>query len=988
MHEMAVEARTREIGMGLFAAARGRQGFSKREIDQRLMTWAMRDEQFKVQLFRFVDVLPMLTDPEEVIEHLQAYLGTPGVAMPIFGQLGQMGLRAVSGGGVVGQLLASTVRSQVTGMARNFIAGANLPEAVEVVQQLRKQQMAFTIDILGEVSVSEQEAEVYQQQYLTLIDGLVSEAEHWALQPRIDMAEGQSIPKVNISLKLSALCSQFESADPAGTAERVKARLRPILDLAQARGVFVNIDMEHYGIKDVTLRIFRELLLEPAYRDWPHLGIVLQTYLRDCAEDARALLATVAARGAPITVRLVKGAYWDYETIIAAQHRWPIPVFTQKYETDANFEQMAGLLLSEYPLVRLAVASHNIRSIAAVMARTEALGLSPDTVEYQMLYGMGDQLKQAVLATGQRLRVYTPYGELIPGMAYLVRRLLENTANESFLRQGFAARIAPRQLLMNPAELGTASSAGPATVDGFANVAERNFALVGEQERMVTALGQVRERLGQPYPLLIGGKAVTTEREIISSNPARPLEVVGRVAAAGVDEAERAVAAANAALPGWRRTSAGARTGVLRRAADILEDERDELAAVQVYEVGKNWREADADVCETIDYLRYYADEMERLAPPRRLGRVPGETNDYGYQSKGVAVVLSPWNFPMAIFAGMTAAALVTGNTAVVKPASQSPVIAARFVEALRRAGLPDGVVNFVPGSGAEIGDTLVTHPRVHLIAFTGSRAVGTRINRLAAEVPPGQRHLKKVIAEMGGKNAIIVDSDADLDEAVLGTVQSAFGYQGQKCSACSRVVVLEPVYTRFLERLVEAADSLRIGTPEDPGNFMGPVVDLQAQLQILKYIEIGKQEATLAYQRDVSSLDGYYVGPTIFTNIPANATIAQEEIFGPVLSVLLARDLTHALELANDVDYALTGGLYSRHPAHIEQVQQEFQVGNLYINRKITGAIVGRQPFGGFRMSGIGSKAGGPDYLLQFMDPVTVTENTLRRGFAPEARG
>jgi len=881
------------------------------------------------------------------------------------------------------------MKGQIGGMARGFIAGADVREAAEAVKRLRKDRMTFTMDILGEVTVSENEAAACQRQYLNLIDGLSTEAKSWHGLPEMEMAGGQPVPRVNISIKLSALTPRLEPADPDGSAEDIKTRLRPILDLAKARGAFVNFDMEHYAIKDLTLRVFRELLMEPAYRDWPHLGIVLQAYLRESERDAAELIELLRARGAPITIRLVKGAYWDYETIIARQHNWPIPVFTRKVDTDANFERMAGLLLDGYPLVNLAAASHNVRGIAAVMAGAEARGLPDDAVEFQMLYGMGDQLKHAVLALGRRLRVYTPFGDLIPGMAYLVRRLLENTANTSFLRQGFNEGVAPEQLLRNPAEdAGGEIIGGTVGVAeaGFRNVPERNFSLVTDRQRMQSALERARARLGQEYPIVIGGQTVTTGREIVSIDPARPAQVVGRVASAGWEEAERAVQAARAALPGWRGAPAAERAEIMRRAAKLLEDERDDLAALEVYEVGKNWREADADVCETIDYLNYYADEMERLAEPRLLGAVPGETNSYFYESKGVAVVIPPWNFPLAICAGMTSAALVTGNTAILKPASQSPVIAACFADILRRAGLPDGVLSFLPGPGEEVGEFLVIHPQVHLIAFTGSREVGCRINRLAAELAPGQRHLKKVIAEMGGKNAVIVDSDADLDEAVLGVAHSAFGYQGQKCSACSRAIVLEPVYDRFVARLVEAARGLTIGPPEAPGNFMGPVIDERAMKKILHYIDVGMSEATLALRRDEPSPDeGYYVGPTIFTDVPPDAVIAREEIFGPVLSVIRAKDFDRALDIALDSDYALTGGVYSRLPAHLEQARRAFRVGNLYLNRKITGAIVGRQPFGGFNLSGIGSKAGGPDYLLQFMDPRTVTENTMRRGFAPE---
>src|SRR5438445_2445503 len=378
---------------------------------------------------------------------------------------------------------------------------------------------------------------------------------------------------------------------------------------------------------------------------------------------------------------------------------------------------------------------------------------------------------------------------------------------------------------------------------------------------------------------------------------------------------------------------------------------------------------------------------MLRLAIPRRRD-VPGEDNEYFYEPRGVVVVIAPWNFPLAILCGMTTAALVTGNTVIMKPAEQSSVLGAKLMEIFREVGIPSGVVNFLPGVGEEIGPVLTKHPDVAMIAFTGSRGVGLLLNREAAETPAGQDHVKRVLAEMGGKNAIIVDDDADLDEAVRGVAASAFGYQGQKCSACSRVIVIDAIHDIFLNRLVEATKSLKIAPAEDPASTVGPLIDEEAYRRVLKAIENGKKEAELRYAGDVGPLadEGYYVAAHIFANVQPNTKLAQEEIFGPVLAVLKARDLNHALEIANGTPYALTGGIYSRSPRNIARAQREFRVGNLYINRKITGALVDRQPFGGFKLSGIGSKAGGPDYLLQFVLPRTITENTMRRGFAPVA--
>jgi RHH-type transcriptional regulator, proline utilization regulon repressor / proline dehydrogenase / delta 1-pyrroline-5-carboxylate dehydrogenase len=984
-----LEDRILEKGQQIFRAeAKQKKGFLSIGLDEHLMEWAMKDDALKVQLFRFVDVYPMLKTPEDIVSHLQEYLGASAQSFAIATKLG---LNIASASGLAAKTVAATVRSQISGMARKFIAGSNVPEALQSVENLRKQNMTFSIDILGEATVGDTEADAYRNQYMTLIQGLAEKAGDWQNLPIIDSADEKPIPKVNVSLKLSALYPQFEPADPDGTALMVKERLRPILCLAKELGVFVNFDMEHCAIKDVILKIFREIILEPEYRNWADIGIAMQSYLRNSEEDVRELIDVLKQRGTPATIRLVKGAYWDYETVFARQKRWPIPVWTEKWETDACFERCSDMLLKAYPHVSLAIASHNIRSIAHAICRAETHNLPKDAIEIQMLYGMGDNLKQAIVEQGLRLRIYTPVGDLLPGMAYLVRRLLENTTNESFLRQSFSDHVPSEKLLRNPAE--HAKTAEPYTVfesdsNVFPNAPERNYSLAGDRQRMQNALAHVRKRLGQFYPLVIGGKNVVTEKELQSLNPARPSEAVGRVAVATQKEVQLAIDAAQKALPRWRAIDAEKRAEYLFKTAEIVERERDELAAWQVFEVGKNWREADADICETIDYLHYYAKEMIGLAKPRRLSQVPGEINAYFYQAKGIAAIIAPWNFPMAICAGMTAAALVTGNTVLLKPSERSSVIAAKFIDIMHRAGFPDGVVNFIPGLGTEIGDFIVQHPEIHLIAFTGSRAIGCRINKLAAEVVHGQDHLKKVIAEMGGKNAIIIDSDADLDEAVLGTVQSAFGYQGQKCSACSRVIVLEAIYSQFVSRLIEATRSLHIGAPENPGNLLGPVIDARAYKSIRQYIEIGKSESTLAYEGDVSHLlEGYYIGPAIFTEVAADAVIAREEIFGPVLSVFKAKSLDEAIAFAINAEYALTGGLYSRSPANIIRVSQEFRVGNLYINRKCTGAMVARQPFGGLKMSGIGSKAGGPDYLLQFMDPRVVTENTLRRGFAPEIK-
>jgi RHH-type proline utilization regulon transcriptional repressor/proline dehydrogenase/delta 1-pyrroline-5-carboxylate dehydrogenase len=562
-------------------------------------------------------------------------------------------------------------------------------------------------------------------------------------------------------------------------------------------------------------------------------------------------------------------------------------------------------------------------------------------------------------------------------MSYLIRRLLENTANSSFLRKNLEG-VSIDDLIAPPQVLGH----DYLPTKGYPNSPDTDYSNAVLRDQAMQALAEVKNSLGKTYLPLINGEYVTTEVFIESVNPSRPQELIGKIGLINLDQADLALEAAKNAFPAWKKTPVGERAGILRKAAEIMEIRRHELNAWICLEVGKIIAQADAEVSEAIDFCRYYADEMERLDQGHNYD-IAGETYRFIYQPRGLALVISPWNFPFAIAVGMTVAALVTGNCTLLKPAETSTVIAAKITEILIEAGIPNGVFQYVPGKGSVVGSHMVNHPDVHLIAFTGSREVGCRIYADAAVLQPGQKHLKRVIAEMGGKNAMIVDESADLDQAVASAVYSAFGYTGQKCSACSRIIVLEPVYDAFVERFVEATRSLNVGPTDDPSTQVGPVIDGTSQKRIKEYIAKGKLESEIALESEIN-LDGYFVGPTIFKNVSATAIIAQEEIFGPVVAVIKVSDFDEALFVANGTDYALTGGLFSRTPEHIDRAAREFEVGNLYINRTITGAIVSRQPFGGFKLSGVGSKAGGPDYLLQFLEPRHVTENIQRQGFAP----
>lgn len=502
-----------------------------------------------------------------------------------------------------------------------------------------------------------------------------------------------------------------------------------------------------------------------------------------------------------------------------------------------------------------------------------------------------------------------------------------------------------------------------------------DFTQEENRQAFLDALKQVEGYLGQDYPLIIGGERVTTEEKIVSSNPANKEEIIGRVSKASRDLAEKAMDSADETFQTWRKVKPEFRADVLFKAAAIIRRRKHEFSALLTKEAGKPWNEADADTAEAIDFLEYYGRQMLKLKNGMPVESRPGEYNRFDYIPLGVGVVISPWNFAFAIMAGTTAAALVTGNTVLLKPASTTPIVAYKFIEVLEEAGMPAGVVNYIPGSGAEVGDYLVDHPRTRFISFTGSREVGSRIFERAAIVNEGQIWLKRVIAEMGGKDTIIVDNDADLELAAQSIVKSAFGFSGQKCSACSRAMIHEDVYDQVAARVEELTKALTYGDPVDQNNYAGPVIDQAAYNKIMEYIEIGKGEGKLLAGGVGDDSKGYFVAPTVFGDVSPTARISQEEIFGPVVALSKASSFTEAIEFANDTDYGLTGAVITNNRAHIEQAREDFHVGNLYFNRGCTGAIVGYQPFGGFNMSGTDSKAGGPDYLQLHMQGKTTSE-------------
>ncbi|MEE2718703.1 MAG: proline dehydrogenase family protein, partial [Planctomycetota bacterium] len=929
------------------------------------------DEGFKVQLFRFIDTFPTLRTPSQVHEHLVDYLAQPGVTLPP-----GMGL-GLSAGGLLKGTMTKMVSGRITAMAERFIAGTDAASALPQLEKMWKQGVAFTVDLLGEACVSDEEAATYQQRYLDLVETLPAAVAGWASNPVLETDHLGPIPRTNVSIKISSLYARTDPIDLNGSLDGLVEMIGPVLEQAGRNGVFVNFDMEHYAFKDLTLSLFERCCEQYDFE----AGLAMQAYLRSGEADAQRIIDWSRRTGRQVSVRLVKGAYWDEEIIHADMHGWPEPVWGRKSDTDACFERMVDCFIDATPRspgdagVKLALGSHNIRSLASGLVALEAADLPPNAMEIQMLRGMNDQMKGVCHDRNLRIREYVPVGEMIPGMAYLVRRLLENTSNESWLRSSSLSETSPDELLQTP---------------------HRTWDEDPGQRRMTDRPGT--HALSIAVDTIADGAPFCSEpmRDFAEADQrkafAKAIEhaSVPRVQNDGtLEDADRAVGAAAAAFPAWRDRPQQERSEMLMRAAAGMRSRRDELSGVLIRESGKTWREADADVCEAIDFLEYYAREAFRWSELERLGKYVGELDEVFHEGRGVAVVISPWNFPLAICIGMVSAALSTGNTVVLKPAEQTPGIAKIACELLWKAGVPRDVLAFLPGVGETVGAALVRDERIALIAFTGSKAVGLDIIQAAGMTPETQPFVKRVVCEMGGKNAIIVDASADLDEAVIGVRDSAFNFQGQKCSACSRAIVVESAYEVFVERLVESTRGLVVADPLLPGTDIGPVIDQEAADRINRAIALGREEAELALGGDppaglADRVGKPFIMPHIFTAVPPDGHLATKEIFGPVLAVLPARDFDHALELANAPAYKLTGGVFSRMPSHLEQARRAFRVGNLYLNRSCTGALVGRQPFGGFGMSGVGSKAGGSDYLGQFVIPRAIAENTMRRGFAP----
>ncbi len=945
----------------------------------KVMDWSMKSTEFKTKMFRFVDVFPYLNSGEDLLNHVDEYFQNDKGELPSLFHFGS----------TVGQLapnfVSKSVEKNIKDMARLFITGDSPEDALKKLEESRKKDVGFTVDLLGELTLSEKEAEDYKKRYIELLERLSSESKKWDKKPLIDTNHLGEIPKVNLSVKMSSLYSKIKIEAWEETKKTLVERLTPIFKRGMELNAFINIDMEHYHYKDLTLEVFEELILKEEFKDYPHWGLVIQAYLKDSYKDCEKLIHLAQKRATPFTVRLVKGAYWDFEVIEAGQKNWPIPVYTTKENSDYNFEKCAKLLLTHYKDLSVALGSHNLRSLCESIVYAKNNNIPKESFEIQMLYGMADNFKKSFTDLGYRVREYATIGDLVPGMAYLVRRLLENSSNQSFLQNKLKDNI--KNILAAP-KFNTESNSKKQN-STFVNSSMLDFTLKNNRIQFESALNEWKEFFKTPQKVLpiIDGHEVTSSEKIKRFNPNNSDQVLYEISSSSSDDVERALTSASDAHSAWSKKSIEDRASIIEKAAELIEGDRFKLSALQSIEVGKPWAEADGDITEAIDFCRFYAKEMRSLKKPKKIGNAPGEESFYHYRSKGVVTVIAPWNFPLAILCGMTVSALVTGNTVIMKPAEQSSFTALELFKILLEAGVPNQSCQFIPGIGETVGRQLTKSKKTSIISFTGSKDVGLEIIKSAAVVEEGQSHVKKAIVEMGGKNPLIIDSDADLDQAVSGVLYSAFAFSGQKCSALSRVLVLENIYDRFCDRLKEAVKGLHVGEATSPKVDLGPVVDKDSFERINKIIKTNK-ELYECVQPNVTGLEkdkGYFVAPHVFFDVDPYSPLATQEIFGPVLSVIKIQNLDQAIKIANDSQYALTAGIYSRLPSHIQRIREELECGNLYINRSITGAMVDRHPFGGYKLSGLGSKTGGPDYLKAFMEPRVITENLVRQGFSPD---
>jgi RHH-type proline utilization regulon transcriptional repressor/proline dehydrogenase/delta 1-pyrroline-5-carboxylate dehydrogenase len=958
----AVEARTQQLGRELLVAAASYRPGAAERVEDWLLTHAVADTRFRSRLLRYMDVLAALDHDaggHEAKRLAREYFGDSFPDLPF--ALRWL-LRVARDPLLPAPVVGGTARRSAELFARRFIT-LPAPDAVRATtDRLLALGRTPSFDLLGEAVLGAAEAQSYLERYLALLAqlGALRTTEAAA---GVRTAGGNL--RLQVSLKLSSLTPHFSPVDPAGTARRVRPALEAIVEAAERAGVGVTVDMEQFAYRELTWSLFTQTFARgERFGSWPDAGIVLQAYLRDAEAHAREYVAFARDRGAPFQVRLVKGAYWDYETIVADANRWPVPVWTEKAATDASFERALTVLLGAHPALRVAVGSHNARAHAHAEAIAAALGLPPRSVEHQTLYRTAEGTSRALAALGWDARDYVPVGELLPGMAYLVRRVLENSSQAGFLLQSRAGATAddllraPRTLLPpRPAARGEGGRGGEGAFERTPEPRWHDRAFRADFE---AALAATRARWGErfelPPELAPGAELVAIHSP---SHPDGP--PVGHAAFATAEAARQLAAGLRASAANWAATPVAERTNALRRAAALLYERGHEFAAWIVHEGGRDRADAWGEVVEAADALRYYATQAEQLFAAHGDAIAP----------RGVVAVIPPWNFSLAIPCAMTAAALACGNAAILKPAAQTPLVAHRLVALLHEAGVPRDALACLPGHGTDAGQALAESPDVAMVAFTGSLAVGRRLHEVVATVSPTDVPLKALVAELGGKDPVLVFADADLDEAVEAIVRSAFGHANQKCSAASRVLVAAPLFERLRDRLLDAAAALEVGPADDAATRVNPIIDRAAWARLQHTAAAARAECTVLLDRFASRPGTLEAGPLIVqldAERALTAATATQELFGPILVLIPFDDEAQAYAVANGAGYALTAGVFSRSPLTVERAARALDAGNIYVNRPITGARIGIEPFGGHHYSGTGPKAGGPGYLWAFV--------------------
>lgn len=993
----ALERRIRELGGEIFErAASACPRWSQREWWLEQTTRMVdSDPRLKAAVFQFVDCLPSLKTDQQIARHLHEYIEARRAPVPL---PARWALRQARSGGPLAELIGFGARLGARAMAGRFITGHDQATVLQTLERLRREGMAFTLDVLGESTTSDARADAYASVYLDCLEKLAPEIARWPGVALLDDTDFGPQPRLNISVKLTGLDPHFDAIAPRASMDRVTARLRPLLRRARERGAFVNIDIESFKHRLLTLDLFESLMSEAEFRDFADVGIVVQAYLKQGEEDLARLLEWGRRRGTRFAIRLVKGAYWDSEVAAAVRNHSTPPVWTRKWESDACYERMAKTMLQHRDLIRPCFASHNVRTIAAVMAWAEHLGVPASGYEAQMLYGMGDPLKVAVARMGRCVRVYSPYGDMLPGMAYLIRRLLENTSNDSFLKQGFAERSMYSRRLADPAAARPASSplsklryCDPASdplepVHVFRHCPKLSFAVEENRSRFAEAIAHAAAAKPEDCPVIAAGRVLDAREKRDCVNPARTDQVRAHVHCASIAEADVAAAALARGFEFWKSTDVGDRCGRVQRAAELLAQRRFAVAAELVLSAGMTWREADAEVAEAADYMRFHAEKMLlRAHRPRRRG-VPGEDNAQQPAPRGVCAVFTDGGSPLGSLAAAVSAALVCGNPVLVVPPVQTAPLAAMLMKLLTEAGVPAGTTGLLPILDDSVALHLARHSDVRLVVCQGSNSGCSTLRAAAAEARPGQRHARGFIGQGCAGGVIIVDDDADVDAALSGVLQSALTFAGQRRDGASHVIVVGELLKSFTPRLSEAVRSWIVGDPSDPATQVGPVMTSQACAELTAWIDRAEKAGRLRCRHSAPAGGvGHFVDLAVVEGNAESFVADLDGVKGPVLVLYGADDFEGAVALAHRAAPLHVVGVFSRSPSHVEQASHELDADAIFINRPTVGGEVDRHPAGDSRHGASSRAMGSGDFLAEFSRPRTLSEYTLRHGFSPQ---